>query len=99
MAPESVVEYVRDLPRAVHAVIVDRDGTTGFAVAGLVTAQLPERAVRVLAGGTTRFWQEIETSTQGATPTPGSASRPAAAPPAPSAPAPKKQPKRRSAGC
>ncbi len=103
IAAEAVADYVRGLSRAVHVVIVDRDGTIAFAVAGTVMAQVPDRAVRVLSGGTTRFWQEIEAGTAGAAPPPMAGSTPRAAPapasaPAP-APAPKSRPKSRSAGC
>ena len=100
VAPEAVAEYVRGLPTTIHVVLVDRDGTTGFAVAGQVMGEQPERALRVLTGGTARFWREIESPT--GRPTSMPAATPAAAPtPAPAhlPPAPTKRPKPRSAGC
>ncbi len=106
LAPEAVAEYVRTLPTTLHVVIVDRDGTTGFAVAGQVMGQIPERALRVLTGGTARFWHEIEAATRGGMTLPASTATPATTPTATPGgasqhlpPPPAKRPARRSAGC
>ena len=102
IAPEAVADSVRTLLPTVQVVIVDRDGTTGFAIAGQVMGQMPERLIRVLAGGTARFWHEIEAQAGGTPPLPASAPShvaPAHAAPAHLPPAPAKRPKRRSAGC
>ena len=52
--------YVRALAPTVQVVIVDRDGTTGFAVAGHVMGQMPDRLLRVLTGGTARLRREVD---------------------------------------
>lgn len=83
------------LPAATRVVLVDRDGTTAFAVAGAVMAHAPQRVLRVLVGGAQRYYRDIElaaatTPAAGAAPSAGRA--PAAATPAPAA-------KKRSAGC
>jgi len=103
--PEAIVEHVRTLDPALRVVVVDRDGTAAFAVAGMLGAALPGRSIRVLAEGTTGFWRDVESSRGAVPPTKAQApSVPGAAPssapsPAPSAvptPAPKKK---RPAGC
>lgn len=92
--------HVQALPQSARVVLVDRDGTVAWAVAGGLSALLGSegRSLRVLAGGTARFWREVELpggappAVEGARPVPAAA--PAVAPP-PSKAAVKK----RSAGC
>lgn len=109
VAPEAVAAQVRALPAASRVVIVDRDGTIAYAIAGAVLGELGASApsVRVLSGGTAAYWQEIELTGRSAgataipasyTPTAAPATAPAPTPaPAPAAPAPKRS--KRSAGC
>lgn len=61
-ALEDVADRIRELDPALRPVIVDRDGTVAFAVAGAVLERLgdPQRSVRVLLGGTARFWRDVE---------------------------------------
>lgn len=96
IAPEALAAQLRDLPAGRRVVIVDRDGTQGFAVAAAVALELGEsaRPLRVLSGGTARFWREIEVRSS-AQPLPQLAPTPAA----PSKPTPAASPKKRSAGC
>jgi rhodanese-related sulfurtransferase len=53
---------VQELPSASRVVIVDRDGGTAHAVAGALLVNLGPRgkSVRVLAGGTARYYEEVE---------------------------------------
>jgi rhodanese-related sulfurtransferase/glyoxylase-like metal-dependent hydrolase (beta-lactamase superfamily II) len=53
---------VEKLPDAARIVIVDRDGQAAHAVAGALLIHLGPRgkSVRVLAGGTARYYQEVE---------------------------------------
>jgi rhodanese-related sulfurtransferase len=94
--PASVLAHVNALPKNARVVLVDRDGTSAWAVAGAVSAALPEaRALRVLAGGTARFWRDVEIAGQAPPATQGAQPVPAAAP----APSTKPAAKKRSAGC
>lgn len=97
----ALVEHVRNLPASARVVLVDRDGTTAWALAGGLSAALgaDARSLRVLAGGTARFWREIEVA--GTAPSaPATAARPVpAAAPSPAAPPAKAPAKKRSAGC
>jgi rhodanese-related sulfurtransferase len=99
--PSGLLARVRALPAGKRVVVVDRDGTTAFAVAGALLATLadPARSVRALVGGTARFHRDVEQE-RGATPD----RTPAAAPkatdePTPATPAPAAPPKKRPAGC
>lgn len=112
VTPEAVAAEVRALPVGVRPVVVDRDGTTAFAVAGAALARLGEgaRPLRVLLGGVARYHRAIEFERGGpavrergpaspapATPVPAA---PAPAAPAPATPASPTAPvRRRSAGC
>jgi len=111
VAPEAVASRVRALPAGSRVVIVDRDGSVAFAVAGAVLKELGPNApsVRVLAGGTAGYWSKVEL---GGGPVPTADVAPAilqAAPvanpaptpsaPTPAEPAPKPARKRRNAGC
>ncbi len=102
---DALVAYVSALPKNARIVLADRDGTIAWAVAGALSVEFgaDARPLRVLAGGTARFWRDVEiagnapsaaTKTQ---PTPGARAVPATAPPntTPAKPVAKK----RSAGC
>lgn len=82
-----------------RVVLVDRDGSLAFAVAGAVMAKNPERVLRVLLGGLQQYHREIVLGTS----QPGSSSPITTSPPAATAPAaaptPTKTTKKRSAGC
>ena len=105
---DAVAAHVAGLPATARVVLVDRDGTTAFAVAGAVLARMgaSARPLRALTGGTARFHREVGlSSTEPARPGP---SAPAAAGPAATGPAPTTPgapptgpatPKKRSAGC
>lgn len=102
VAPEAVLAHVRSLPRSARVVLLDRDGTIAYAVAGaLAVALAPEsRTIRVVAGGTARFWREVEVMGQvplGMRAAPLSPA-PAPAPAGTTAPVPGPT-KKRSAGC
>lgn len=60
--PEEIEARVAALTPGMRIVIVDRDGTTAFAVAGALLARSTDPAahVRALVGGTARWWAEIE---------------------------------------
>ena len=110
VAPEAVAAHVRALPAGSRVVVVDRDGSVAFSVAGAVLQELGASApsVRVLSGGTAAYWSQVElggASTGSMVPAsaptltrPAAPSTPAA-PSAPAAPAAKPAPKKRSAGC
>lgn len=105
--PGSVAAHIASLDAGSRIVIVDRDGSVAFAVAGAVMNQLGEAApsVRVLAGGTASYWNQVELGDDA--PTAGSGVVPAVyeapptggAPPAAPAPAPKPATHKRNAGC
>ncbi|MCB9883747.1 MAG: MBL fold metallo-hydrolase [Planctomycetes bacterium] len=96
--PGAVRGYVTSLPVGVRPVLVDRDGTMAFAIAGIVFTQMgaAARDVRVLSGGTQRFHLEIELGrSMGASVMP-----PPIGIPTPAIPTPGKVvPNKRSAGC
>lgn len=108
VAPEAVADVVRELPAGVRPVVVDRDGTTAFAVAGAALARLGgegARPLRVLLGGVARYHRAIELERGGpvvqergqVSPVPAT---PVPAAPAPATPASPTAPvRRRSAGC
>jgi hypothetical protein len=81
-------------------VLLDRDGTLAFAVAGAVMARQPQRLLRVLHGGLMAWPHGLDglgqataspTTMPAAAPTPQPAAAPAATKPT--------TPKKRSAGC
>lgn len=93
---DAVAAHVDALPKGRRIVLVDRDGTTAFAVAGALLAQQPERSLRVLVGGLQGYFRTATTSG------PVDAVAPAAAAAAAPASTPTKTaaaPKKRSAGC
>jgi hydroxyacylglutathione hydrolase len=115
--PAALLAHVKSLSKSARIVLVDRDGTSAWALAGAVSSALSldapiaeSRLLRVLAGGTARFWREVEIAGQSSAGALGAQTAPAAAP-APRAPlmpgaaaspasAPAKPAaKKRSAGC
>lgn len=95
-----VAELDRDGARRI--VLVDRDGTLAWALAGRLLASDGTRDLRVLTGGTARFWLEVEA--RGGAPTvtdrdavPRATGAEASAPKARDAQKPKSKP--RPAGC
>jgi len=82
-------------------VLIDRDGMTAMAVAGILS-QRTERPIQVLAGGLEAFWSATKKNTPGIVP---GASRPVVQPPIPQPEtvmppaAPASPAKRPSAGC
>lgn len=101
---ELAAALARTDPRA-RVVVLDRDGTLAFAAAALANASLGRevRSVRVLSGGTLRYWREIEVQggAASATPLPSMARPPVgeSLTPALSVPPTKPAAKKRSAGC
>ncbi len=106
VSPQGVEAFVRSLPVGVRPILVDRDGTIAFAVAGVLQARLDDasRSIRAMVGGTAAYFREVELGEEvlrgsaPSAPASGSSSDLRAAP-APTATPPKPQPKRRSAGC
>lgn len=98
VATEAVVEHITKLPADRRIVLVDRDGTHAFAVAGAVMASQPDRLLRVLVGGLQGYFKNV---VLGGGTTPTGATAPTAAPtPTPAAPATATtSPKKRRAGC
>lgn len=96
VATEAIAAHVDALPKGRRVVLVDRDGTTAFAVAGALLAQQPERSLRVLVGGLQGYFRTAATGG------PVEAAAPATAPaavPATTQTKPAAAPKKRSAGC
>ncbi|MFO1054655.1 MAG: rhodanese-like domain-containing protein [Planctomycetota bacterium] len=99
---DALADHIASVGSDRRIVLVDRDGTTAFAVAGALMARDGARELRVLVGGVARYYREIElgsaapsTAGGGGVVTPSAAeasTTPAASPTA----APKKK---RNAGC
>jgi hydroxyacylglutathione hydrolase len=87
---------------AAPLILVDRDGSLGMAVGGILSQKTP-RPIKVLYGGLEAYWNESGAPLPPASSSPAAASavRPAAAAPAQPAPAPARPeaPKKKSAGC
>ncbi|MCA9319512.1 MAG: MBL fold metallo-hydrolase [Planctomycetes bacterium] len=106
VAPEDVVEILRAQAPAVRTVLVDRDGTIAFAVAGTALSALgtDKHALHALVGGTSAYWQQIElarlTDAPDAVPagSTGAAASMPKTPPTPPTPEPTSK-ARRKAGC
>lgn len=112
VAPDAVPAHLRGLPKASRVVLVDRDGSMAFAIAGAVLAELGDESptVRVLSGGTAAYWSQVELEgapdalpSGGAVEAPSAATPSAGTPPAPT-PSPATPPtkpaqKKRNAGC
>lgn len=90
VAPEGVAAHVRALPAHVRPVIVDRDGSLAFAVAGAALERLGPgaRPVRALVGGLARYYREVEITGAGPSAGSGGAAPAPSAAPLPAAPAP-----------
>lgn len=101
VAPDAVLGHIATLPDDVRVVLVDRDGSLAFAVAGAVMAQQQKRVLRALLGGLQRYHREVvllgDAAPASASPTAAPvATPPAATPPTTTPPA---AAKKRSAGC
>lgn len=93
---DAIVDHIGKLPAERRVVLVDRDGSHAFAVAGAVMSRLPDRTLRVLVGGLQQYFRS---TALGDTPPAKAAMSPSSSPSAsPAAPAPT-PPKKRSAGC
>ncbi|MEZ4266879.1 MAG: rhodanese-like domain-containing protein [Myxococcota bacterium] len=106
LEPGAVAGHLATLPAGSRIVIVDRDGSVAFSVAGAVLNQLGAAApsLRVLSGGTAAYYHQVElgdgAAPAGITATPATYAPPTTAPrAAPAAPAPKPATKKRNAGC
>lgn len=99
--PNAVLAHVSSLPKSARVVLVDRDGTLAWAVGGAVSAALgPEsRLLRVVAGGTARFWREVEVPGHAPAAAQDARAKPAAAPSSPAASPAKPETGKRSPGC
>jgi rhodanese-related sulfurtransferase/glyoxylase-like metal-dependent hydrolase (beta-lactamase superfamily II) len=92
VAPDALAAHLAALPADLRVVLVDRDGTLAFAVAGAVGGNVPQRPLRVLVGGVQAYYAAAAFGT----PVPAMPdARPAAASPAQATPPVRK----RSAGC
>lgn len=62
VATEDVAVILRQQAPAMRAVVVDRDGTVAFAIAGVAIRELDEgaHAVHALVGGTSAYWRQVE---------------------------------------
>ena len=89
---DTLAAHLAALPADARVVLVDRDGTHAFAVAGALMARQP-RVLRVLYGGLQRFHRDVVLGS--GAPMPTAATNPPATTPTPTPAAPKK----RSAGC
>jgi rhodanese-related sulfurtransferase/glyoxylase-like metal-dependent hydrolase (beta-lactamase superfamily II) len=99
--PVTLLAHVKSLPKSARIVLVDRGGTIAWAIGGAVSGALgsESRLLRVLSGGTARFWREIEIAGQSPPTMPGVQATPAAAPSPIIAPPAAPPAKKRSAGC
>ncbi|MFN7670270.1 MAG: MBL fold metallo-hydrolase [Planctomycetota bacterium] len=99
VAPDALAAHLATLPAGRRVVLVDRDGTTAFAVAGALLAQQPERSLRVLVGGLQGYFRTAAIGGPvDANPAPA-ANAAAATAPATTPTKPAAAPKKRSAGC
>lgn len=110
VTPQAAESYVRGLPTGVRPILVDRDGTLAFALAGILQTRMSEgnKAIRAVVGGTAAYFRIVElgedtmrgssfgTQSSGAGPSLGSGM---ATPEAATPDAPKPKTRRRSAGC
>jgi glyoxylase-like metal-dependent hydrolase (beta-lactamase superfamily II)/rhodanese-related sulfurtransferase len=100
VATDALASHLQTLPADARVVLVDRDGSLAFAVAGALMQADGSRVLRVLFGGLQQYHRSILTGGAAApssAPTRGDA--PAAASPLPAAPAGRQPQKKRSAGC
>lgn len=101
--PAALSSAITALPADARIVLLDRDGSLAFAVAGAVMARQPQRLLRVLHGGLMAWphgldglGQATASPTTTPTTTPMATTPPPAAAPAATKPT---TPKKRSAGC
>lgn len=92
---DAVAARVDELPATIRIVLVDRDGTSAFAVAGALLQRNPRQSLRVLLGGVAGYWQATAFGGQAST-APSTMSSPPTPSAAPAVPQPAKK---RSAGC
>ncbi len=100
VAIQDLAAHVSKLAPELRVVLVDRDGSLAFAVAGALMTRQPERVLRALLGGAQRYHREIVLGgSQGSSSSPPmpNAPKPPATIPTPT-PLPA-APKKRSAGC
>ena len=95
VALDAIAAHVAALPATTRIVLVDRDGTNAFAVAGALGAAMPQRSLRVLLGGT----QAYHRATVFGTPPAGTPAGSSPAPAPTSSPAPAAAAKKRGVGC
>ena len=93
---DALVAHLATLPADARIVLLDRDGSHAFALAGALMAQQPQRLLRVLHGGLIAFHRDLPPG--GASAMPAAAPAAAAAPTNPTTPTPPAA-KKRSAGC
>ena len=87
--PADVAAAIAALPAGVRIVVVDRDGTMAFSVAGALLKELGANgpSIRVLSGGTAAYWQQVELGGGAAPRAHSAAGHPAAGPSTPAVPA------------
>jgi rhodanese-related sulfurtransferase len=95
VTPEQALALAKAADARTRIVVVDRDGSIAWAVAGVIMHGQNERVVRVLDGGLARWWREVEIARG-----PNASSAPQMPKAAPSMPVPATTAaKKRSAGC
>ncbi|MCU0863609.1 MAG: rhodanese-like domain-containing protein [Planctomycetes bacterium] len=96
---DALAAHLAALPADARIVLLDRDGSHAFALAGALMAQQPQRLLRVLHGGLIAFHRELPPGAEATLPVTAAPAAAAASTnatnPAPTKPAAKK----RSAGC
>jgi glyoxylase-like metal-dependent hydrolase (beta-lactamase superfamily II)/rhodanese-related sulfurtransferase len=98
---DDVAARIQALPADARIVLVDRDGSLAFAVAGALMQGHDGRILRVLHGGLRSYHREVVLGAGGSMPAaaaPATTPAPAPAPVAPATPTPAPT-KKRSAGC
>jgi rhodanese-related sulfurtransferase len=98
---DALQTHVDALPASTRVVLADRDGSVAWALAGALSARLDGRArsLRVISGGTARFWREVELPSGAPPAFEGARALPATAPAAVAPPPDKPAARKRSAGC
>lgn len=102
VAPDELAVRVAELAPGRRIVLVDRDGSLAWTLAGKLLADDGSRDLRVLAGGTARFWLEVEAKSgalRAAGPSDGAHDAAPAIEAGAPKPAPKPIAKPRPAGC
>lgn len=99
---DDLAAHLDTLAPELRVVLVDRDGSLAFAVAGAVMNTQPGRMLRVLLGGLQRYHREVVLGTRAnpaAAAMPAGKPAPTSAPTSPTIPSPTPVAKKRSAGC